>query len=92
VNQYSPIDAIAALTIPFDNAPVGAVGTGRTEAEALALMKRLDALAIREVAVVGAKGEGAVWTAPDLRAKVAYCDWTSGEELRQASFKGLREE
>jgi bifunctional non-homologous end joining protein LigD len=71
---------------------VGAVGTGWTEAEALALMKSLDALAIREAAVEGVKAKGAVWTAPELRAKVAYRGWTSGGELRQASFKGLRED
>jgi bifunctional non-homologous end joining protein LigD len=69
---------------------VGAVGTGWTEAEALALKKKLDALAIREAAVVGVKARGAVWTVPELRAKVAYRGWTSGGELRQASFKGLR--
>jgi bifunctional non-homologous end joining protein LigD len=71
---------------------VSAVGTGWTEAEALALKKRLDALAIREAAVAGVKAKGAVWTAPDLHAKVAYRGWTSGGELRQASFKGLHGE
>jgi bifunctional non-homologous end joining protein LigD len=67
---------------------VGAVGTGWTEAEALALKKRLDALAIREAAVEGVKAKGAVWTEPELHAKVAYRGSTSGGELRQASFKG----
>ena len=70
---------------------VGAVRTGWSEAEAVALKKRLDALAIREAAVEGVPAKGAVWTAPELWAKVAYRGLTSGGELRQASFKGLKE-
>jgi bifunctional non-homologous end joining protein LigD len=53
---------------------------------------RIDALAIREAAVAGVKAKGAVWTAPGLRARIAYRGRTSGGELRKASFKGLREE
>jgi bifunctional non-homologous end joining protein LigD len=53
---------------------------------------RLDKLAMPQAAVVGVKAKGAVWTAPELRAKVAYRGWTSGGELRQASFKGVCEE
>jgi bifunctional non-homologous end joining protein LigD len=71
---------------------VGAVGTGWTEAEALALKNRLDALALREATVEGVKAKGAVWTAPDLWAKVAYRGLTSGGEPRQASFKGCARE
>jgi bifunctional non-homologous end joining protein LigD len=71
---------------------VGAVGTGWSEAEGLALKKRLDALSMPQAALEGVKAKGAVWTAPTLRAQIAYRGWTSGGELRQASFKGLREE
>jgi bifunctional non-homologous end joining protein LigD len=35
---------------------------------------------------------GAVWTAPTFRAEIAYRGWTANGELRQASFKGLRDE
>jgi ATP-dependent DNA ligase len=54
-------------------------------------VKALDRLAIREAAVEGVKAKGAVPTAPELWAKVAYRGWTSGGELRQASFKGLND-
>jgi bifunctional non-homologous end joining protein LigD len=36
--------------------------------------------------------KGAVWTYPSLRARIAYRGWTADRLLRQASFKGLREE
>jgi bifunctional non-homologous end joining protein LigD len=71
---------------------VGAVGTGWSDAEGVALKKQLDVLAIREAAVAGVKARGVVWTAPELRAKVAYRGITSGGGLRQASFKGLQED
>jgi hypothetical protein len=39
-------------------------------------------------AFAGAQAKGAVWTASEPHAKVAYRGWTSGGELRQALFKG----
>jgi ATP-dependent DNA ligase len=45
----------------------------------------------REAAVPTVKANGAVWTTPELHARVTYRGWTSGGELRQASFKGLPE-
>jgi bifunctional non-homologous end joining protein LigD len=54
--------------------------------------ERLDALAIREAALTGVLAKGAIWTDPRLRAQIAYRGWTRGGELRQASFKGLRQE
>jgi bifunctional non-homologous end joining protein LigD len=70
----------------------GAVGTGFSESTALMLKKRLDALAMPGPAVAGVTAKGAVWTAPTLRAEIAYRGLTATGELRQASFKGLREE
>jgi bifunctional non-homologous end joining protein LigD len=71
---------------------VGAVGTGWAEVEGLALKKKLDALSMPQAALAGVKAKGAVWIYPSLRAQIAYRGWTSGGELRQASFKGLRGE
>jgi bifunctional non-homologous end joining protein LigD len=71
---------------------VGAVGTGWSEVEGLALKKKLDALSMPQAALEGVKAKGAIWTHPSLGAQVAYRGWTSGGELRQASFKGLRQE
>ena len=35
---------------------------------------------------------GLVWTEPQLVAEVDYRGWTADEQLRHASFKGLRED
>jgi bifunctional non-homologous end joining protein LigD len=33
-----------------------------------------------------------VWVRPELVAEVVYHGWTSDDQLRHASFKGLRED
>jgi bifunctional non-homologous end joining protein LigD len=71
---------------------VGAVGTGWSEAEGMALKKQLDAFSMPQAPVAGVKVKGAVWSHPSLHARVAYRGLTSGGELRQASYRGLREE
>jgi ATP-dependent DNA ligase len=38
------------------------------------------------------KAKGAIWTAPTLRAEIAYRGLTATRELRHASFKGLFED
>ena len=70
----------------------GAVGTGFSEAVAAALRKRLDAIVTPRCAVAGLKSKGAIWVAPDLKARVAYRGLTTAGELRHASFKGLADE
>ena len=70
---------------------VGAVGTGFSEAVAAALRVRLDKIPAPRCAVPGLKVAGAVWCAPDLRARIAYRGLTTAGELRHASFKGLEE-
>jgi bifunctional non-homologous end joining protein LigD len=70
----------------------GAVGTGWNESTILALKKRLDAIAVPEASIAGIKAKGAMWTAPTLRAEIAYRGLTATGELRAASFKRLREE
>jgi bifunctional non-homologous end joining protein LigD len=71
---------------------VGAVGTGWSEADGLALKKQLDTFSMPEAPLAGVMAKGAVWTHPSLRARNAYRGWTADGLLRQASFKGLREE
>jgi bifunctional non-homologous end joining protein LigD len=36
--------------------------------------------------------KGVVWVRPELVAEVVYRGWTADEQLRHASFKGLRED
>jgi bifunctional non-homologous end joining protein LigD len=36
--------------------------------------------------------KGVVWVAPQLVADVDYRGWTADDQLRHASFKGLRED
>jgi hypothetical protein len=70
----------------------GTVGTGWNESSALALKKRLDAIAVPRASVAGINAKGAVWTMPALRVEIAYRGLTATGELRAASFKGLLEE
>ena len=69
----------------------GAVGTGFSEAVATMLREKLDAISTPRCAIAGLRVKGAVWVAPDLRAKIAYRGVTTAGELRHASFKGLVE-
>ena len=66
----------------------GAVGTGSSEAVAAMLREKLDAITATRCAIAGLRVKAAVWTAPDLRAEVAYRRVTTAGELRHASFKG----
>jgi bifunctional non-homologous end joining protein LigD len=36
--------------------------------------------------------KGVVWVEPELVADIDYRGWTADEQLRHASFKGLRED
>ncbi len=85
-----------AVRTPFANIKVatldgarlryaGEVGTGFSEAVAVALRARLDRIATPRCPIAGLKVSGAVWVSPDLRAEIAYCGTTTGE-LRHESF------
>ena len=52
----------------------GAVGTGCSEAVAAMLREKLDEIAASRCAVAGLKVKGAVWVAPDLRARSPTAD------------------
>ena len=75
---------------------VGRVGTGFSNQLARDLMKALQPLEIPppkfKNAIAPLNGRGVKWVRPQLVAEVKYRGWTSDNLLRQASFKGLRED
>lgn len=75
---------------------VGRVGTGFTEENAISLEARLSPLLIKKPPVVEAPTsrprEKTVWVKPELVVEVEFAEWTSDRLLRQASFKGTRED
>jgi bifunctional non-homologous end joining protein LigD len=73
----------------------GKVGTGFTQASALALRKRLDALEIDECPFrprPAGLGKRAHWVRPELVAEVEFGEWTGDGKVRHSSFQGLRED
>ncbi|HEY6488758.1 MAG: DNA ligase D [Terracidiphilus sp.] len=73
----------------------GRCGTGFTEATHRTLRDRLDALVQKTSPYEKLPSEArrnVLWVKPKLVAQVAFSTWTKDELVRQASFKGLREE
>ena len=72
----------------------GRVGTGFTQALALELRRRLDALAQRacpfDPAPPGPIGRNAHWVTPTLVCEATFAEWTNAGMLRHPSFQGLR--
>jgi bifunctional non-homologous end joining protein LigD len=75
---------------------VGRVGTGFSNNLAIDLKKTLNAIAAPQPqfksVVAPANRRGVVWVKPKLVAEVEFRGWSSDNLLRQASFKGLRED
>jgi bifunctional non-homologous end joining protein LigD len=74
----------------------GRVGTGWSASVATSLRKELDKIkagkpALRKPLPAGAE-KGVVWAEPRLVCVVEYRDWSRDGMIRQASFKGLRDD
>ena len=74
----------------------GKVGTGFTQAAAIALRKRLDRLEQRECPFDPRPEARMIkrvhWVEPKLVAEVAFTEWTDDGRIRHSSFQGLRED
>jgi bifunctional non-homologous end joining protein LigD len=73
----------------------GRAGTGFTQRSQVEIRKRLESIRSNMnpfLSVGAAERRGAHWVKPQLVAEVAFSTWTADDLVRQASFKGLRED
>jgi bifunctional non-homologous end joining protein LigD len=73
----------------------GRTGTGFTQKTHKILRDQLDALRTKSCSFERLTAEaraGAIWVQPKLVAQVNFATWTADDLVRQAAFKGLRED
>jgi bifunctional non-homologous end joining protein LigD len=73
----------------------GRTGTGFTQKSQTQIRERLESIRSDTnpfVSVNTAERRGAQWVKPQLVAEVAFSTWTADNLVRQASFKGLRDD
>ena len=73
----------------------GRTGTGFTQKVHRMMRDRLNNLRSKKnpfVSIASAAARGAIWVSPELVAQVSFATWTADHLVRQAAFKGLRED